>query len=71
MWKQEHSGYKRAVQPQGLKLEMKDYQLQTLAWMLDHERLPHGEALDDSMNLSLSAAFVSCNACYVDVGLQM
>ena len=39
---QEHGGYRRAVQPPGLKMTMKDYQLQTLAWMLDHEALPHG-----------------------------
>ena len=39
---QEHTGYRRATQPAGLRLTMKDYQLQTLAWMLDHEALPHG-----------------------------
>jgi hypothetical protein len=39
---QEHTGYRRAMQPAGLRLTMKDYQLQTLAWMLDHEALPHG-----------------------------
>ena len=39
---QEHSGYRKAQQPPGLKMQMKDYQRQTLAWMLDHEALPHG-----------------------------
>jgi len=41
-YEQEHTGYRKAQQPVGLKLHMKDYQLQTLAWMLDHESLPHG-----------------------------
>jgi hypothetical protein len=39
---QEHSGYRAAEQPHGLKMQMKEYQLQTLAWMLDREALPHG-----------------------------
>jgi hypothetical protein len=39
---QEHCGYRKAQQPAGLRLEMKEYQLQTLAWMIDHEALPHG-----------------------------
>jgi hypothetical protein len=43
MWRcQEHCGYRKAQQPAGLRLQMKDYQLQTLAWMIDHEKLPHG-----------------------------
>lgn len=42
MKSQEHPGYRRAVEPEGLNLRMKDYQLQTLQWMLDREALEHG-----------------------------
>lgn len=38
----EHTGYRAATQPPGLSLAMKDYQLQTLAWMQDRESLEHG-----------------------------
>ncbi len=36
----ENPGYRVAEQPPGLALELKAYQLQTLAWMQDHEEMP-------------------------------
>ena len=40
---QEHTGYAEAIQPPGLALEMKDYQRQSLQWMIDHENMmEHG-----------------------------
>jgi len=39
---QEHCGYPPAVQPHGLALQLKEYQLQTLQWMTDMESLEHG-----------------------------
>ena len=38
----ESTGYAQASQPAGLKMKMKDYQLQTLQWMLDQESKPEG-----------------------------
>eukprot|EP00941_MAST-03F_sp_MAST-3F-sp1_P005034 g5034.t1 len=38
----EHQGYRVSKQPPHLKLTMKQYQLQTLAWMQDQESLPGG-----------------------------
>lgn len=39
----ESLGYKEYPgNPKGLKLKMRDYQLQTLQWMIDQERLPRG-----------------------------
>jgi len=38
----EHAGYRTAEQPKGIALELKLYQLQTLAWMIDMESLPRG-----------------------------
>jgi hypothetical protein len=32
-----HQGYRSAKQPQNINLKMKEYQLQTLAWIQDHE----------------------------------
>jgi hypothetical protein len=36
---QEHSGYRLVQQPLDIALSMKPYQLQTLAWMIDQEKL--------------------------------
>jgi len=37
----EHQGYREACQPAGITLHLKRYQRQSLAWMEDHEKLPH------------------------------
>ncbi|KAK3270310.1 hypothetical protein CYMTET_21287 [Cymbomonas tetramitiformis] len=39
---QEHRGYLPALQPPGLALSLKEYQLHTLQWMLDQEAMPRG-----------------------------
>eukprot|EP00960_Hanusia_phi_P012753 372669-Hanusia_phi.AAC.2 len=39
---QEHGGYASAKQPEGLRLQLLDYQLQTLQWMIDHEEIEFG-----------------------------
>lgn len=36
----ENMGYSRAEQPKGILLDLKEYQLQTLSWMQDQEKLP-------------------------------
>jgi len=38
----ENAGYPAALQPDGIVLSMKDYQLQTLQWMIDQEASPRG-----------------------------
>ena len=41
----EHVGYREAAQPAGIKMPLKQYQAQTLAWMMDMEdmaKLPRG-----------------------------
>ena len=45
----EHGGYRSAPQPVGIALALKEYQLQTLAWMQDRESLP---------NLGLNSIFL-------------